>query len=102
MPDLFTNLAADKIISLLESVNIDLKKKEQIVLEKCLVYKQYYILVAHSGLYGEMYNVVTNTGEMPTGLPTNWRSKHLVIDELGLDKPTRRNKKSVYPHPSIV
>lgn len=92
MPDLFTNLAADKIISLLEAVNMDLKKKEQLVLEKCLVYKQYYILVAHSGLYGEMYNVVTNTGEMPTGLPTNWRSKHWVIDELGLMSVLNKKK----------
>lgn len=92
MPDLFTNLAADKIISLLEAVNMDLKKKEQLVLEKCLVYKHYYILVAHSGLYGEMYNVVTNIGEMPAGLPTNWRSKHLVIDELGLLSLLKKKK----------
>lgn len=84
MADLFTQLAADRIVSLLETVNADLKKKDKLQLVKCLVFSKYYIPVAVSNLYGEMYNVITNTGDMPAGLPTNWRSKHLVIDELGL------------------
>lgn len=84
MADLFTQLAADRIVSLLQTVNADLKKKDQLQLVKCLVFGNYYIPVAVSNLYGEIYNVVTNTGDMPAGMPTNWRSKHLVIDELGL------------------
>jgi len=95
MSNLFINLVADKITFLLDTVNVDLKDNHKLQLVKCLVFENYYIPLAISSLYGEMYNVVTNTGEMPDGLPTNWRSKHLVIDELGLDKPTRRNKKSV-------
>jgi hypothetical protein len=92
MSDLFTQLAVDKIVSLLDTVNADLKKKDKLQLVKCLVFGNYYIPVAVSNLYGEMYNIVTNTGEMPAGMPTNWRSKRLVIDELGLKSVLKKGE----------
>lgn len=85
MASLFDVLVADKAISVLNAVNDGMKEKDKFKLEPELWkrYKQYFIIVAESRVYGRMFNILTDTGDFPEGMPTNWRIWNNILDDLG-------------------
>lgn len=81
---LFSPLADDLALRMLESINEGRKPKEQYVAHFAMHEKGYIVYMAANQQKEVIFNVLTEDGELPKDMSTCWRTWQHIKQDLGL------------------
>lgn len=82
--NLFTPLADNLALQMLDSVNESRKEKDKYVAHFAMHEKGHIIYVAINKSKDMIFNVLTEMGEFPNGMSTCWRSWAHIRQELSI------------------
>lgn len=84
MTNLFTPLADNLALEMLDNINEGLKPKEQYKAH-CAIHEKGHIIYIAINKEGKMlFNALTDTGELPKGMSVNWRTWEHIKQEFNL------------------
>lgn len=82
--NLFTPLADNLALQMLENINEGKKEKEKYVAHFAMHEKGHVIYVAVNKNKDMLFNALTDTGELPKDMSVNWRTWSHIKQEFGL------------------
>lgn len=84
MTNLFTPLADNLALEMLESINEGKKPKERYEAHFAMHEKGHIIYVAVNSSGDMLFNALTDTGELPKGMSVCWRTFDHIKQEFGI------------------